>query len=176
MVHTENSGEGRVSSNSQWNYTIPTYLAAGNIIESNKAMFSALTEVLQKTCINTPNVQWSKSISWQRQLLKWLLHIMPISWLEGALRTHKIPIMQILGKMMKKMIDGIGSLSMKQIGAFTMKPTWQLPFCLFRKPYQLQWQQQVCQKMNPWWVQSSENFLNLTFKPMKTGANRHMRK
>ena len=49
MAQTENSGEGGVSSNSQSNYTTPTYLAAGDIIESNKAMFSALREVLQKT-------------------------------------------------------------------------------------------------------------------------------
>ena len=49
MVHTENSGEGGVPSNSQSTYTILDSLAAGDIIETNKAMFSALTEVLQKT-------------------------------------------------------------------------------------------------------------------------------
>ena len=49
MVYTENSGEERVSSNSQSTYTTPNSLAAGDIMESNKAMFSALTEVLQKT-------------------------------------------------------------------------------------------------------------------------------
>ena len=48
---------------------------------------------------------------------------MPISWLQGALLTQKILITQILGKMMKRMIDGIGPLSMKQIVAFIMKPT-----------------------------------------------------
>ena len=49
MVHTENSGEGGVPSSSQSTYTIPNSLVAGNIIKSNKAMFSVLTEVLQMT-------------------------------------------------------------------------------------------------------------------------------
>ena len=35
------------------------------------------------------------------------------------------------------MIDGIGSLSMKRIVAFAMKPTWELPFCLVRRPLHL---------------------------------------
>ena len=49
MAHTENSGEGGVPSNSQSTYTTPNSLSPGDIIESNKAMFSALTKVLQKT-------------------------------------------------------------------------------------------------------------------------------
>ena len=53
MAHTENSGEGGVPSNSQSTYTTPNFLAAGDIIESNKAMFSALTKVLQKTLTST---------------------------------------------------------------------------------------------------------------------------
>ena len=48
MAHTENSGEGGVPSNSQSTYTTTNSLAAGDIIESNKEMFTALTEVLQK--------------------------------------------------------------------------------------------------------------------------------
>ena len=36
----------------------------------------------------------------------------------------EILIIQIQGKMMKRMIDGIGSLCMKRIVAFPMKPTW----------------------------------------------------
>ena len=59
MAHTENSGEGGVPSSSQSTYTTPNSLAAGDIIESNKAMFSALTEVLQKT----PNVNIPKEHS-----------------------------------------------------------------------------------------------------------------
>ena len=47
IAHTENSGEGGVPSNSQSIYTTPNSLTAGDIIESNKAMFSALTETLQ---------------------------------------------------------------------------------------------------------------------------------
>ena len=47
MTHTENSGEGGVPSNSMSTYTTLNYLAAGDIIKSNNAMFSALTEVLQ---------------------------------------------------------------------------------------------------------------------------------
>ena len=46
-------------------------------------------------------------------------------------------------------MDGIGSLSMKLIVACTMKLTWQLPFCLIRRPHHLQWQQQVSRKMIP---------------------------
>ena len=49
MAHTENSGEGIVPSSSQPTCTTPNFLAAADIIESNKAMFSALTGVLQKT-------------------------------------------------------------------------------------------------------------------------------
>ena len=86
MAYTENSGEGGVSSNSQSNYTTRNSLKAGDIIESNKAMFSTLTEVLQTTltsmgnnCINTPNVKCSRLISWKLKIL----------------------MIQILGKMMK---------------------------------------------------------------------------
>ena len=49
MAHAENPGEGGVPSNSQSTYTTPCSLAAGDIIERNTAMFSALTEVLQNT-------------------------------------------------------------------------------------------------------------------------------
>ena len=49
MAHTENSGEGGVPSSSQSTYTTPNSITAGDIIESNKAIFSALTEVLQST-------------------------------------------------------------------------------------------------------------------------------
>ena len=51
MAHTENSGEGGVPSNSQSTYTTLDSLTAENIIESNKAMFSALIEILQKTLL-----------------------------------------------------------------------------------------------------------------------------
>ena len=122
MAHTENSGKGGVSSNSQSTYTTLNSLAAGDIIGSIKAMFSALTDVLQKTltsmglnCMKTPNVKWSRSIRWQRQLLRWLHRIKLINRLQGALTTQKILIIKILGKIMKWMMDGIGSLSMKRI-------------------------------------------------------------
>ena len=55
MAHTENSGEGEVSSNSQSTYTTPNSLTAADIIESNKVMFSALTEVLQTTLTSMGN-------------------------------------------------------------------------------------------------------------------------
>ena len=55
MAHTENSGEGGVPSNSQSTYTTPNSLTAGDIIESNKAMFSALTEVLQTALTSMGN-------------------------------------------------------------------------------------------------------------------------
>ena len=95
----------------------------------------------QANCINTPNVKWSWSIRLLRQLLRWLPHIMPINWLQGALLTQKILIIQILEQMMKWMINRIGSLSMKQIVAFTMNPTWQLFFCLIWRPHHFQGQE-----------------------------------
>ena len=49
MSHTENSGEGGVPSSSLSTYTTANSITTGDIIESNKAMFSALTEVFQKT-------------------------------------------------------------------------------------------------------------------------------
>ena len=64
MAHTENSGEGEASSNSRSTYTTPNSLTARDIIESNKAMSSALTDVLQMgNCMNIPNVKWSSLIS-----------------------------------------------------------------------------------------------------------------
>ena len=56
VAHTENSVEREVFSNSQSTYTTPNSLTARDIIESNNAMFSALTEVLQTT-MDTPNVK-----------------------------------------------------------------------------------------------------------------------
>ena len=51
-------------------FSTPYSLTTGDITESNKAMFSALTKVLQKpfllwapNCPNTQNVKWSRSIS-----------------------------------------------------------------------------------------------------------------
>ena len=62
MAHTENSGEGGVPSSSQPTYTTPNSLTARDIIECNKAMFSALTEVLQKalTSVGTQLHEHSK--------------------------------------------------------------------------------------------------------------------
>ena len=48
MIHKKNSGDG-VPSNSQSTYTTPNSPTAGDIINSNKAIFRALTEVLKKT-------------------------------------------------------------------------------------------------------------------------------
>ena len=55
MAHTENSGEEGVSSKSQSTYTTTNSLTAGDIIESNKVMFSALTEVLETTLTSIGN-------------------------------------------------------------------------------------------------------------------------
>ena len=55
MAHTDNSGEGGVSINSQSIYTTPNSLTAGDIIENNKVMFSALTELLQTTLTSMGN-------------------------------------------------------------------------------------------------------------------------
>ena len=34
--------------------------------------------------------------------------------------------------------DGRNRVTMKQIVTFTIKPTWQLPFCLIRRPHHFQ--------------------------------------
>ena len=66
MAHTEDSGQGGVSSNSQSTYTSPNFLTAGDIIESNKAMFSALTKVLQKN-ITSMGIQLHKHFKCQME-------------------------------------------------------------------------------------------------------------
>ena len=55
MVHTENSGKGEVPSNSQSTPTIPNSFTARDIIERNKAKYSALTGVLQITFTSMGN-------------------------------------------------------------------------------------------------------------------------
>ena len=42
-------------------------------------------------------------------------------------------------RMIRRMIDGIGSLSMKSIIAYAMKPAWKLPFCLIRRSHHHHW-------------------------------------
>ena len=156
MAHTENSGEGGVSSNSQSNYTNRNSLTAGDTIESNKAMFSALTEVLQTTLTSMGNQLHEHSKCQMKQVNKLTEAVNQITPAHNANRLvakstddPEILIIQTLGKMMKLIMDGIGSLSMKLIVAFTMKMTWQLPFCLIRRPHHLQWQQQVSRKVIP---------------------------
>ena len=56
MAHIENSGERGFPSNSQSTYTTPNSLTAGDIIENNKAMFSALAEVLQTNLTSNDNL------------------------------------------------------------------------------------------------------------------------
>ena len=51
----ENSGEIWIPSNSHSTYITPNSLVPGDIIESNMAMFSALTEVLQTTFTSMGN-------------------------------------------------------------------------------------------------------------------------
>lgn len=77
MAYTENSGGGRgsgtggVPSDNQSTFTTPNFPSAGDITESNKTMFSALTEVLMNTlttmgtydCTDTPNVKSNRSIN-----------------------------------------------------------------------------------------------------------------
>ena len=70
MAHTENSGEGGVSSNSQSTYTTPNSLTARDIIESKKAMFSALTEVLQTTLTSMSNQLYEHSKCQMEQVNK----------------------------------------------------------------------------------------------------------
>ena len=55
MAHIENSGKRGASSNSQSTYTTPNSLTVGDIIESNKAMFSTLRDVLQTTLTSMGN-------------------------------------------------------------------------------------------------------------------------
>ena len=70
MAHTENSGEGGVSSNSQSTYTNPNSLTAADIIESNKVMFSALIEVLQTTLTSMGNQLYEHSKCQMEQVNK----------------------------------------------------------------------------------------------------------
>ena len=49
MSHTENSGKEEFPTIARQPIPTPNSFAAGDIIESNKAIISALTEVLQKT-------------------------------------------------------------------------------------------------------------------------------
>ena len=133
----------------QSTYTSPDFLESGDIIENNKTMFSTLTEVLQKTLtsMSTQLHEHSKcqmeqvnKLTDARQLLRWrLCNELVMNWLQGALMNKKILINQIVGMLMKIMIAKIGSLSMTDMVAFTMKPTWQPSFCLIRRPHHLQW-------------------------------------
>ena len=94
MAHTENSEEGGVPSNIQSTYTTPNSLAAGDVIESNEAMFCALFDRsfagepyfygYPTAWALHPNVKCSRSTSWHRQLLRWLLCIMQIRWLQRS--------------------------------------------------------------------------------------------
>ena len=166
----------------QCRFFTPNSLAVGDIIESKTAMFIAFKKVLLTiltlwvpNCPNTLNVKWSSSISWQRQSLSWLFSIMPVSAVTSTADLENSDNSDS-GEGHEENDKGIWSLSMKWIIAFTMKSTWQLPFRLMRRPQYLQWQQQVRQKMIPWWIQCSKNFLNPTIKPTKTGENRHLRR
>ena len=70
MTHTDDSGEGGVSSKSQSTYTTPTSLTAADIIESNKVMFSALTELLQATLTSMGNQLHERSKCQMEQINK----------------------------------------------------------------------------------------------------------
>ena len=166
----------------QSTYTSLDFLESGDIIENNKTMFSTLTVVLQKTLtsMSTQLHEHSKcqmervnKLTDARQLLRWrLCNELAMNWLQGALLNQKILIIQIVGMMMMKiMIAKIASLSMTDMVAFAMKPTWQPPFCLIRRPHHLQWQQQVSQKIISWWIQSSKSFLNPTIITGIWGSN-----
>ena len=84
MAHTENSGEGEVPSNSQSTYTTPNSLIAGDIIESNKAIFSALTEVLQKTLTSMGNHLREHSKCQMEQVNKSTEAVNPMTFLHNA--------------------------------------------------------------------------------------------
>ena len=61
MAHTENSGKGGISSNSQSTYTTSNSLTVGDFIKSSKAMSSALTSFAEDPYFyGHPNAQTLK--------------------------------------------------------------------------------------------------------------------
>ena len=144
MVHTENSGEGGVPSNSQSTYTTPNSLVAGNIIESNKAMFCALTEVLQKT-LTFMGTQLHKHSKCQMEQVNKLI--------EGVTQmtsSHNVNKLATRSTADPENSDNSDSGEDDEVNNrrnrvtiyetdpfFTMKPTWQLPFRLIRRPHHL---------------------------------------
>ena len=131
MAHTENSGEGGVPFNSQSTYTTRNSLAAGDIIESNKAMLSSLSEALQETLTFMGTQLHEHSKCQMEQVIKLTEAVTQMTSLHNA----------------NKLVPRSTAHTMRRIVAFIMKPTWQLPFCLIRRPHYLQRQQQVSQKM-----------------------------
>ena len=81
MAHTENSGEGGVSSNSQSTYTTP------DSIENNKVMFSALTEVLQTTLTSMGNQLHEHSKCQMEQVNKLTE---AVNWMTSSHNTNKL--------------------------------------------------------------------------------------
>ena len=89
MAYTENLGVEGASSNSQSTYTTPNFLRAGDIIGSNKTMFSALTEVLQKTH-NFQGTQLHKHSKCQMKQVSKLTEA--VTQLPSSCNTNKLPV------------------------------------------------------------------------------------
>ena len=107
-------------------------------------MFSALTEVLQKTLTSMDTQLHGYFKCQMEQVNKLTEAVTQMTFLHSA---DKLAARSTADPENSDNSDSreddevndrrIGSLSMKQIVAFTMKPTWQLPFCLIRRPHHL---------------------------------------
>ena len=84
MAHTENSEEGGVPSNSQSTYTTSNSLSPGDIIESHKAMFSALTELLQKIFTSMGTQLYEHSRCHMEQVSRLTEAVTPMTSLHNA--------------------------------------------------------------------------------------------
>ena len=111
-TYREFRGRG-VSSKSQSTYTTTNSLTAGDIIESNKVMFSALTEVLQTTLTSMGNQLHEHSKCQMEQVNKLTEAVNQMTSSRNANKlvarsnddpensALKILIIQTVGKMMK---------------------------------------------------------------------------
>ena len=183
MGHTKNSGEGGVPSNSQSAYTTTNSLAAGDISESNKAMFSVSTEFLQKTLtsMGTQLHEHSKCQMEQVNKLTEAVTQMTSSHNANKLaarstadpensdnsdsgeddevndRRNRVTIHETDRSFYNETDVAASFLSHQETSSSSAATTG--------KP-----------EDDPMMVQSSKNFLNPPIRPMKTGANRYLRK
>ena len=139
MAHKGNSGDGGVLSNSQSTYTTPNSLAAGDIQCFDRRFPFHKTLTSMGTQLHKHSKCQTEQVNKITEAVTQLTSLHNVNKL--AARSTDDP----------KNSDDLdswenneendrwkGSLSMKLITAFTMKPTWYFPFCLIRRPHHLQ--------------------------------------